>query len=384
MRTPFKRLLTLCLLLCLSLSFLAFSPAQGVAAGGWPVTRVSIRTNYTPIALMDLETLTVETTTDGCSVTSATWYTTDGKPVSERFGTDPVYLEVTVSASGNYTFSGDSVAYINNTATTPVSHTETTLTVRSHEYTPDAWAPSVVKSPDPVEVQAGGSATFTASGLYVAAYEWCLQRPDGGDWFNLKNIAEVFPTLEYSGNETETLELRNIPAEMDGWKAICMLWSVGRINRVWTVGAPVTVRRAAQAAVPAAETSPTPEPTSEPTPEPTPVPTPEPTPVPTPEPTPVPTPEPTPAAGIDPVPASSRPTLRPVQEEEHVSDEPAGSSLNIWLLRGAVGLILLAILVGIACLVIHSIRVRYHRRDDYDDEDDYDYDEDESGDEDNE
>ena len=380
MHTPFKRLLTLCLLLCLSLSFLAFSPAQGVAAGGWPVTRVSIRTNYTPIALMDLETLTVETTTDGCSVTSATWYTTDGKPVSERFGTDPVYLEVTVSASGNYTFSGDSVAYINNTATTPVSHTETTLTVRSHEYTPDAWAPSVTKSPDPVEVQTGGSATFTASGLYVAAYEWCLQRPDGGDWFNLKNIAEVFPTLEYSGNETETLELRNIPAEMDGWKAICMLWSVGRINRIWTVGAPVTVRRAAQAAVPAAETSPTPEPTSEPTP----VPTPEPTLVPTPEPTPVPTPEPTPAAGIDPVPASSRPTLRPVQEEEHVSDEPAGSSLNIWLLRGAVGLILLAILVGIACLVIHSIRVRYRRRDDYDDEDDYDYDEDESGDEDNE
>ena len=55
------------------------------------------------------------------------------------------------------------------------------LTVRSHDYTPDAWAPSVVKSPGPESVKEGASATFTATGLYVAAYEWCLERPDGSD-----------------------------------------------------------------------------------------------------------------------------------------------------------------------------------------------------------
>ena len=232
MRITVKRLISLFMLLCLS--FLVFAPIQGEAASGWPVNAVRIQTNYTPIALMDLDLIIVGTTTDGCRVASSAWYTTNGTPVEGKFGTDPVYLEVTLEATGNYSFGNSVEARINGSAATVVSNAAASLTVRSHEYVPDAWAPNVLKSPVSVEVNAGGSATFTVSGEYVADYEWCLQRPDGNDWYNLKNIAELFPTLQFSGNETEELVLSNIPAEMDGWRAICMLWSVGHISRVWS------------------------------------------------------------------------------------------------------------------------------------------------------
>ena len=363
MRMPVKRLLSLCLLLCLSLSFLVFAPIQGEAAGGWPISSVRLQTSYTPVALMDLELMTVGTTTDGCSVESTAWYLSNGSPIEEQFGTDPVYLEVTLGASGNYSFASDVAVYINNVSASVISNNGTSMTVRSHEYTPDAWAPSVTKQPAPEEVNEGGSATFTVAGLYVAAYEWCLERPDGSDWFNLKNIAEVFPTLQYSGNETDTLVLSNIPAEMDGWRAFCMLWSVGHISRIRSAAAPVVVYRsgtgkaAAPEAVPTEEIAATPAPTS--TPKPTPVPTPKPTPAPTP----VPTPEPMPSAEPEP-----EETLAPVSvPTPEPAPEPAGSSLSIWLLRGALGLILIGILAGIAWLVIYAIRRRY-RGDDYDDE----------------
>ena len=196
MRMSVKRLLSLCLLVCLSLSFLAFAPIQGAAADGWPISRVLIQTSYTPVALMDLDLMTVSTSTDGCFVAGSTWYTVTGSPVSGQFGTEPVYLEVTLNTAGSYSFDAVAEAYINNTAASVVSNTGSSLTVRSHDYTPDAWAPSVVKNPGPEEVSAGGTATFAVSGLYVAEYEWCLERPDGNDWYNLNNIADIFPSLQ--------------------------------------------------------------------------------------------------------------------------------------------------------------------------------------------
>ena len=138
MRTTHKRLLSLFLLLCLSLTLLTFAPARSEAADGWPIPVVRVQTNYTPIALMDLDTLTVEATTDNCRVTKTAWYTAGGAPLSDRFDTDPVYLEVELSTSGGYSFDGDAAVYINNTAATVVSNTGTSLTARSHEYTPDA------------------------------------------------------------------------------------------------------------------------------------------------------------------------------------------------------------------------------------------------------
>ena len=321
MRTSVKRFLSLCLFLCLCLSLLAFAPAESEAAGGWPISRVLIQTSYTPIAMMELSSVSVTTSTEGCSIASATWYTSNGSPVNGQFGTDDVYLEVTLNASSGYSFDSEASAYINNTANTGNS-----ITVRSHTYTPDAWAPSVTKSPGPEEVLEGGYATFVAGGLYVAEYEWCVELPDGSDWYTLKNAADIFPSLQVSGNDTEKLVLNNIPASMSGWKVFCKLWSVGHLSSVRTGTAPLTV---ISSKTPAAAVTAAPE--AEPTPEPTP--------------------------------------------------EPS-SSLNVWLLRGVVGLILLAILVGIVILIIHALRVRARNlRGDWDDDEDYDEYDDEEADE---
>ena len=364
-----KRLLSLTMLLCFCLSLLAFAPAESDAAGGWPVTRALIQTNYTPVALMEISSVTVSTSTEGCSVASSGWYTSGGTQVTDQFGTDVVHLELTLNARDGYSFAPNADAYINNTAATVVSNNGSSLTVRSHDYTPDAWAPSVVKSPGPESVKEGASATFTATGLYVAAYEWCLERPDGSDWFSMKNTAELFPSLQYSGEDTEKLVLNNIPASMNGWKVFCKFWSVGKISSVRTAAAPVTVTAVAPAATaaPVPSAAVTAEPTVAPSPEPTPtpVPTPEPTPVPTPVPTPEPTPVPTPESTPEPAPAES-----------------GSSSLSIWLLRGVLGAILLGILIGVIVLIIHSIRVRLHGPRRYDDEDEYEEDEDDYGEED--
>ena len=326
MRTSVKRFLSLCLFLCLCLSLLAFAPAESEAAGGWPISRVLIQTSYTPIAMMELSSVSVTTSTEGCSIASATWYTSNGSPVNGQFGTDDVYLEVTLNASSGYSFDSEASAYINNTAATVTGNTGNSITVRSHTYTPDAWAPSVTKSPGPEEVLEGGYATFVAGGLYVAEYEWCVELPDGSDWYTLKNAADIFPSLQVSGNDTEKLVLNNIPASMSGWKVFCKLWSVGHLSSVRTGTAPLTV---ISSKTPAAAVTAAPE--AEPTPEPTP--------------------------------------------------EPS-SSLNVWLLRGVVGLILLAILVGIVILIIHALRVRARNlRGDWDDDEDYDEYDDEEADE---
>ncbi len=350
-----KRLLSLCLFLCLCLSLLALAPAESEAAGGWPISRALIQTNYTPVAMMELSSVNVTTSTDGCRVSSADWYTLNGTQVNGQFGTEDVYLQVTLDAVDGYSFTSDASAYINNTATTIVSNTGSSITVRSHNYTPDAWAPSVIKSPGPEEVLEGGYATFTASGLYVESYEWCVELPDGSDWYNLKNAADIFPTLQVSGNDTEKLVLNNIPASMSGWRVFCKLWSVGHLSSVRTGTAAITV---IPSSAPAADV--TPEPSAEPTPEPTPTPTPEPTPTPTPAPTPVPTPEPTPEP--TPVP-TAEPTPTPA---------PTSPSISVWLLRAVVAAILLGILVGVVLLLIHALRVRARNRNgDWDDDDEY-------------
>ena len=48
------------------------------------------------------------------------------------------------NTSGGYSFDGDAAVYINNTAATVVSNTGTSLTARSHEYTPDAYQEQIV------------------------------------------------------------------------------------------------------------------------------------------------------------------------------------------------------------------------------------------------
>ena len=282
MRAPCKRRVTLCLVLCLCLSMFCFYP--GSAEAETQINKILVQTSCTPVALMELSKVTVTTTTTGASINNATWYTSSGTAVSDRFSDETCHLEVRLHTSSGYSFSEAVVAYINNTEATVTWESASSVLIRSHDYNPDIWAPDPIKSPGPETVNEGDWASFVVSGLYTADYQWAFESPDGRTSYTLEEAESmnIFPGMTSKGDGTDRLLIYNIPAEMDGWKIYCIHWSLHHITKKESGRALISVNYAK------------PVPTPEPTPEPTPAPTPVPTPAPTPVPTPVPTPEPTP------------------------------------------------------------------------------------------
>ena len=347
MRATVRRGLLFALLLCLCLALFA-APTEAQATGGWPINRALIQTRYTPVALMELDLMTVGTTTEGAYVASSAWIDSSGNQVVGSFGTASVYLQLTLNAQDGYLFAPNADAYINNTAATVVENGGTYLTVRSHDYKPEIWAPNVIKSPGPETVDEGGWAAFVCTGQYVGSYEWCLESPDGKATYTMGEAISVLPTLQYSGEDTNQVILSNIPAELDGWRIFCREWSLGKLSYSQTDAALITVIGA----------KPTPAPTPEPTPEPTPSPTPEPTPAPTPEPTPAPTPEPTPEVTPEPTPEPS--------PEPTPSPDPLFTPGALGTPFSPVQLVFFALLglmlIGILAILILSARERRRRR----------------------
>lgn len=294
MRTSIRSRFTLLLALCLCLSLLAAFPAQAQATEGMIINRALVQTSTTPVALMTTSSISVGTSSVGCYVSSADWYTSAGNPVASYFWTDTVHLEVQLTAQDGYIFSSAADAYINNEPATVVTNGGNYLVLRSHDYTPAIWRPGLFKSPGPETVDEGGWASFVVSGQFIGAYEWRLESPDGASNYSFGEISSRFPGLDFSGEDSDKIIVRNIPADMNGWKIYCVAWSVGKLSSVTSNTALITVNRLTPLPTPTPTPAPTPEPTPVPTPTPTPVPTPAPTPVPTPVPTPEPTPEPTP------------------------------------------------------------------------------------------
>ena len=272
MKLQAKRLASFILMLCLCLS--AFSLAPENASAETEVKKVLVQTAYTPVALMELQYAKVSTSTGGASIASATWYDSAHNAISGKFGTDTCHLEVRVTLAEGYVFSAVVEGYINNSGATVQRESDTSVLLISHDYTPEIWAPVPLKNPGPETVDAGGWATFVVSSMYAQDQEWCVESPDGRTWYTFSEALTartednkiLFPGLDVSGETTNTLVLKNIPASMDGWKVYCRFWSLEHRSSVKSAKAKITVR------------SSVPEPTPEPTPEPEPEPTPEPEP----------------------------------------------------------------------------------------------------------
>ncbi len=271
MFSSLRRTVSVCLLVFICL-FLTVSALPRAEADGTLISRVLIQTGKTPIASQPVSEISVGTSTGGCYVASSGWFDSSGNRVYDSFGTVTVHLELQVVAQGGFSFFDGTDAYINNDPATILSNDGTTLSIRSHDYSPAIWRPDVFKSPGPETVDEGDWTSFVVSGQYVGSYEWRLERPDGSASYTLREaISSFFPYLTCSGENTDKLILSNVPADLNGWKIYCVLWSVGQISSSRTNTALITVRAAA---------TPTPAPTPEPTPEPTPAPTPAPTPEP--------------------------------------------------------------------------------------------------------
>ena len=105
--------------------------------------------------------------------------------------------------------------------------------------------PKVTKSPTGETVQAGGSAWFVAKYQDAIWAVWHFVSPDGTRDLAYTDAAAVFPNLKIIGGDQSTLQLQNIPSELNGWKVYCTFRNnVGSVN---TDAAAITVSGAATA-----------------------------------------------------------------------------------------------------------------------------------------
>ena len=320
MRRTAIRWLGFALALCLCLTL--FVTASPGAAAETEIKKVLVQTGQggtTPVVWMEVQYLPTATSTKGVSISSAVWYDAGGNPVTTRFEEGTYHLEVRLTANEGYVFAPTVSAFINNSEATCVRESDTSVLLISHNYNPEVWAAAVYKHPTGETVEAGGWASFVTSGGYVQDFEWCLMTPDRQHRFTLKEAKEEcqvvsreplvpkdFINVTYSGEFTDSLILRNIPADMNGWYVYCRLYSYKRLT--WTNTNPALIP------VLQPSPSPTPEPTPEPSPSPSPEPSPEPSPSPSPEPSPSPSPKPSPTP-------SPTPSPEPVVNTAWTTDE---------------------------------------------------------------
>lgn len=266
-----KRAAIAILSLCLCLVMLCLVPAQASAVGGGVIDRVLCSLNYEPVVMMELQYVNVSTSSANATITAAWWTDASGVPVSGQFGKGTFTLNVNYAANPGYVFAQGIPGYINNKndgVTVSVSADGSAATLQK-TFEAVVWTPTSIKDPTAASADYGGWVSFAASSMYAESHEWYLESPDGTQTFLVSLSAPTFPTLTYTGETTERLNLHNLPAEIDGWKVFCRHWSVDHVTWANSRTAKITVTNI-----------PTPEPTAEITPVPLTVPTatPEPTP----------------------------------------------------------------------------------------------------------
>ena len=108
----------------------------------------------------------------------------------------------------------------------------------------------ITKSPTGEKVREGGTAKFVAKAENAVDASWHFVSPKNKD-YRFSKIKDVFPKLGVKGGQSGTLELSNIPAEMDGWSVYCRFYS-DKTNFQKTKAAKITVTRSPSSATQAA------------------------------------------------------------------------------------------------------------------------------------
>lgn len=254
-----KKLITAVLALCLmaALPFAAVTPAYAEGE----INKVLATTSYTPVALMDVNFISAATSTDGCYVTSITWYDQNYTPLTDKFGTDTYHLEIRLDANEGRYFAEGLSAYLNNSAVDYAIGEGGTFLILRRDYTPAIWAPNIIKHPGAETVTEGGWASFVSTASYTDSCSWSLADPTGRS-ISCADISSKFPTVSVSGDGTDKIIVRGIPLEMNGWKAVCTFSGPG--GSVTSNGALITVNPDPAKATPAPTPSPSPTPSEQP------------------------------------------------------------------------------------------------------------------------
>ena len=235
--------------------------------GGEPLHKALAALSQDPVALMELSKIRITTSAEHCVIRDYTWYDANHNVYSgDTFGTDKCRVEIVVAAAEGYYFAEDVAGYINNSSecslTRDASGAYVTL---AKDYTPAIWAPTVIFDPKAATVNAGEHASFWASGLYAAGYDWYLKGPKG-EKVSIDELKEQFPEASATENGKDYLTINKIPAEMNGWSVVCTFVSAKGMAKVDSKAAKITVN----AVMTTPDPNPSPNPDAPPDPEATP------------------------------------------------------------------------------------------------------------------
>ncbi len=119
-----------------------------------------------------------------------------------------------------------------------------------------AGLPKVTKSPTGETVNAGGNAWFVAKYQDAIWAVWHFVSPDGTRDLAYTDAAAVFQGLKIIGGDQSTMQLQNIPTDLNGWKVYCSFRNnVGSVNTdaamITVSGAPAAQNTAAAQTQPA-------------------------------------------------------------------------------------------------------------------------------------
>lgn len=275
MRGPFKTFVVFVLSVCLCFGLCAFGSAP--ASAELEIGKVLATAVPTPVALMDVGSIPAATSTDGCYIAAYNWYDPSGNVLTGQFGTGSYQIAIQIDTYDGYYFSDTVQVFLNNSqAAYTLDPGKRSLTLY-RDYTPDVWAPSVIKSPGAETVDEGGWASFVATATYVKSYSWTLTSPDGKTVYDCEDLPAKFPGVSVSDTNSEKVIIHSIPAELDGWQIRCVFHGASAGADSYSNYAVIHVNHTEP------EPTPTPEPTATPAPSASPSPSPEVSPSPSPE-----------------------------------------------------------------------------------------------------
>ncbi len=257
MTTIQKRALAGLLSLLLCLGICGLIPTEASAEG--EIGKVLTTLSNVPVAMDGVYSITAATSTEGCYLASYGWYDSNGSPADGVFEAGTYRVEITVNAAEGYYFADGVAVYLNNSSVDYVMNDSSSLTLYRN-YDAQLWAPSIYKHPTTENVKEGELASFVAMATYTDTYEWTATSPDGKTTCKCDDLPDLFPGVSIGGDGKEKMNIRNVPAEMDGWTVKCTFSGPGGS----------AVSNAASIKVKVAET---PKPTATPKPSATPKPT---------------------------------------------------------------------------------------------------------------
>lgn len=264
MNRTLKRLFSVLLSLCLGWGILSFIPAT--ASADTVLDKVLATAQPSPVVLMNISSVAVATSTEGCTVGSVTWYDASGNPASGSFQQQNYRLEIRIDAGEGYSFAAELRAYLNNSGVDAVLDPSGKSVTLVREITPAVWAPTIIKDPGGETVDENGWASFVATAIYAESCSWVLVSPDGSTVVDCSEIGKTFPGASVNDDGAGKIIVHNIPAEMDGWQIKAVFKGPGGSKT--SNGAYIKVKADPAKATP----EPTPTPTPTPTPESTPTP----------------------------------------------------------------------------------------------------------------